>query len=211
MGQAQKFQNDPAAIAVLLSENHTERARRRTAEAKVTELEGSLPGADAVVLPKAEADMLAAYRKLGKPDDVKTAMEQLPALQQDLAQAAREKLLARASVGSDGQNIYKSTVLAKVLDGVELQESTTDDGWQLQVALPGEGDEPTLLPVGEYLEKHQSDFLPAILVGGAAPKGTGAVGSSRPGTSVNGAKDWTTASKEDFEAHMRSMGVQPLR
>lgn len=63
-------------------------------KAKLTVAESKSPPADHVTLPKSDADALATYRALGKPEEIRTALDRLPTLEGQIKARARKDQLA---------------------------------------------------------------------------------------------------------------------
>ncbi len=206
--QAEKFVNDPTAIATLLADNYRLRQARRELRAELDQVKSSLPGDDKAVLSKKAAESLDAYAKLGGLDDLKAMVEKFPGLQEENRKLHRLSLVERASRNEDGSMRYKPHVLLDILGSTDIEGVDGEDGWQLRVAVPKEGtDEPELLPISEWLEAHRKDYLPAVMTGGAQQAPT-VVGGSRPGQNDTGKQDWrSTASTDEVRQRLLELGL----
>ncbi len=134
-------------IKRLRRENATHRTKRSELEAEVETLRGQVPGEGAQTISKADADALAAYRELGKLEEVKAALGERDTLKSDLARRERQDTIS-AAVKAEGWPEDTIPTLTKLLDGatVELRtEKVRNDAGKEEerqvpyVTLPGDG------------------------------------------------------------------------
>lgn len=153
--------NDAARVAEkLFDENYQYRK-------EIRQLEQQVPPAGAVVLSADDAGTWQAYQALGKPSEVKQALEERTKLQGDLVTRDRE-LLLRSVADTAG---YKPGVLAsldrlakaegKVLDYV-VKDVQTADGKTVKMSYVKEGDKELTLP--DYVATNWTDYAPALVV-----------------------------------------------
>lgn len=118
----------------------------------------------AVVLTGEDVQAWTAYQALGKPADLKTAVEERQTLQGKLAGMERETILRNVAEVAG----YKPSVLAN-LDRIAKAEGKTlafdvretqQDGKPVRMAYVKDGDKE--LPIGDYANANWSDFLPAL-------------------------------------------------
>jgi hypothetical protein len=158
-------------------ENFQARQRARELEARVQDLQGQVPGEGAVVLTGDDAAAWAAYRELGAPDTLQTAVTERDELQGRLQGLEREAQI-RAVAEAAG---FKPSVLAKLeatarAEGRELAFEVRDveqDGAIVKTPYVTDGETQTSLT--EYAAQEWADFLPALA---ATPQG----GEPVPGT-----------------------------
>lgn len=140
-----------AAGVLLLQENRGYREQIRTLEQQVRDLEGRVPGDDAVVLSGDDATRWQAYQELGAPDEIRQQREEYQTLQ-------RRQLLGEAATAAG----FKAPVLERLADGltVELRD-VQQDGQTVRrpFVVPEEGD-AVALP--DYARQNWADFLPAL-------------------------------------------------
>ena len=178
-----RYKNDGIALAgQLFSENYQHREKLRQLEQQLTETAGKVPAAGTVVLSGDEAKAWAAYTALGKPEEVKTYLDERTQLQGKLQGMERETTLRSVAdvVG------YKPSVLAN-LDRMAKAEGkalafdvrdTTVDGKPIKVAYVKDGDKETALT--DYAASNWADFLPALAAQGGAQAQTPPAGTRYP-------------------------------
>jgi hypothetical protein len=165
--------NNANAVAQLLfNENRDLRDAKR-------QIEGKLPAEGSLILSGADAQTWTAYTALGKPDELKTHLEERTQLQGKLSSMERETTL-RSVAETVG---YKASVLAN-LDRMAKAEGkvlafevrdTTVDGKPAKVAYVKDGDKD--FPLTEYAAQQWSDFLPSLTVQGTTTAQTQAAGT----------------------------------
>lgn len=144
-----------AYIVDLRSENYEFRD-------KIRDLKAKLPADGAVVLTGDDAKSWGKYQALGSPKDLADARTE-----RDTFRAENQKYQRDASIREVAELTYKGKdkVLAKVLDGVEVEiiEVTGKDGKKTRVPhvnAAKEGDKP--VPVVDFVEANHAEFLPAL-------------------------------------------------
>lgn len=152
-----------AALRVLLAENHGYRD-------EIRKLKETQPPADALVLKGDDAKAWQAYVTLGKPSDLRKALDDGKTAQTEADGFRREKLHGEAAA----LHGFKAAVLDRLArqDGltIEIKDEKDKAGKAVKVAhVKGEGDAST--PLTEYAEKQWSEFLPSLKAGdkGAVP------------------------------------------
>lgn len=151
------------ALSVLLSENYEYRDQIR-------DLKKQLPAAGSIVLSGDDVKAWETYTGLGKPTEVRKALE-------DGQRAATEATsLRKAGLVRDAAELhgFKPTVLATLVEKLDIVivDGKGKDGKPVREAhIKGEGDSTTPLP--EFAEKHWGEFLPALRPESKSPpKGT---------------------------------------
>lgn len=99
-----------AASVLLFNDNKGLRA-------EIRQLKEQLPAEGAVVLGKEDAALFDAYKELGKPEEVKTRLDEGETAKAEAAKAAREKQIAR---GAEVLKLQNNALLQKLLEDVEL-------------------------------------------------------------------------------------------
>lgn len=155
---------DAGAVAlVLFQENYQLREANRQLKAKA-------PAEGALVLVGDDPAAWDAYRKLGAPSDLQTAIAQRDQAQGDLAKLTKAAVLREVAEAAG----YRASVLAG-LDAqagglaYEMREQVGADGAKAKVAYvkPQAGD---AVPLAQYAEQQWGDFMPALV---ATPAQTG--------------------------------------
>lgn len=183
-GLVAKHGDTTAALRVLLGENYSYRDQIRDLKAKV-------PGGEDVVLKGEEAKHWGSYRALGKPADLKAALDEGATAKTEAGTYRREKLTATSArlTKVDGSALDPEVLgtLADKLDlvlddlkddkGVLIGEDgkpLPKDGTPVKAAfVKGEGDKLTNLAV--YVKANWAKFLPSLKVSGTTqekPRGT---------------------------------------
>ena len=122
---------------------------------EITDLKKQLPAEGAVVLSKEDAATYAAITALGKLEEIKAQLEELPALKSKVAAQEKKELLHRAadSAGFD-RDVFAG------IDGIPSleYEAKTVDGKEIYHVKDGD----KLTPVAEYIETHKPGLMPAL-------------------------------------------------
>lgn len=160
-GLKAKYGSAQAALAVLYDENHRLRGQRRELREKVTDLEAAHDGA--TVLTEDDAKAWAAYQELGKPDELKTQLEEAKGLRGKVAKTERTAQVAEAAklAGWDG----KEAVLGQLLgadDKVELREEMVDGEAVKVPYITPAGENQPAMKLTEHAEKAWKEFLPSL-------------------------------------------------
>ena len=161
--------------------------RLTESDRQLAEVRGKLSAAGSVVLDKAAADELAAYRALGKPADVVAKLGTLDGLNQSVAANARERLIHTAATtqGTAGPLGYDADVLASLLPAavpIELRDGKDRFGKDAKFAdvlvttKDERGEKVEKVPLETYMSKHFAKFLPSLKAAtgpqpAAAPRG----------------------------------------
>lgn len=173
-----RYKNDAMALSEkLYSENYQYRERQRQLEQQVTDLTGKVPTAESVVLSGDDAKAWVTYKALGKPEEVKQAIDERTQLQGKLQGMERDTTL-RSVAETVG---YKASVLSNLdrmakAEGKALAFELRDtqvDGKPVKVAYVKDGDKD--FPLTEYANTNWADFLPALAAAstGSATGGNG--------------------------------------
>lgn len=155
-GLVSKHGDSTAALKVVIGENYEYRTRLR-------EMKAQLPKDGGLVLSADDAKAFSAFRALGTPDELKTALEAGKTASDQVTRFAREKTHNHAASLTG----FKPSVLAALAekDKAEIVVIPGKDkaGKDIEVAhVKGEGDKTT--PLAEYAESKWKDFLPALKV-----------------------------------------------
>ncbi len=162
----EKNNNDGVRVAEkLFDENYQYRKQIRDLEKQVTDTQGKIPAAGAIILTGDEAATYQAYQAYGKPEEIKQALDERASLQGKLATKERESLL-RDVADTVG---YKPTVLAN-LDrfaradgkelGYEIRDAIAADGKPAKAVYVREGDKE--LSIQDYASTHWTDYMPVL-------------------------------------------------
>lgn len=134
--------------------NYKLREKNRVLRQERDALTAKQPAEGARVLTADEAQAYDAYLALGKPADLKTALEARTTEGAELAQLKREKLLAKAADAAG----YKASVLTQLAGDLDIQVKQSKDGKPLAVVVTN-GEETAL---ADYAKAQWEDFLPAL-------------------------------------------------
>ncbi len=125
------------------------RERNRELTRERDDLKTKLPAEGAVVIAKEDAATLEQYRAIGKPEDVKKALETKGTAEQELSIFKREKLLGRAAELAK----FEPTVFATLADKLDIQiKGTAETPLPVVVA---DGQETAL---EDYAKAHWTKF-----------------------------------------------------
>jgi hypothetical protein len=131
------------------------RRTRDTLTRERDDLKAKLPADGAVVLAQADAAELDAYRALGKPAEVKTALDAKSTAEKDLATLRRHEAV-RAAAEAHG---YKAGLLGKVPSLAEQTieiKDVQEDGKPVKRAFVGD------TPLPDYIQANDPDFVEAL-------------------------------------------------
>lgn len=159
----EKHNNDAMALAgQLYSENYQLRDKSCTLRAEVEDAKKKLPAEDAVILSKADAERLEAYKALGKPDDLRAALTERDTLKTENAKAQRKDLL-RSVADAEGFDVDVFTSLASDDLSFEIKE-VKKDGKEFKQAsvIIKVGDKQESKPLADYAAEKWQKFLPAL-------------------------------------------------
>lgn len=140
--------------ADLLNDNSQLREQRRTLKQQLTDAASKVPGEGARVLTADEANAYDAYAVLGKPADIKQAMDANGTTTAELTALKREKALAKAADAAG----FKASVLTTLAGDLDIQTEPTKDGKPI-VYVVKDGEKMALT---DYAAKEWADFLPAL-------------------------------------------------
>lgn len=155
-----KFGSAQAALAQLYDENYKLRSDKRDLKKQLAD---ATLAEDAVVLTAEEAKVLEAYKALGKPEELKTSLDELGGLKTKVQQGDRAAMIAAAAKAAGWEG--KESVLVKLIadgDKIELRDETVD-GETVKVPYitpAGEGSVPAKL--ADHATKEWAAFLPAL-------------------------------------------------
>lgn len=189
-------------IDALYSENYSYREKNRTLKEQVKDLEGKAPKDGAVVLTKAEADLLEAYKALGEPELLKTSLSERDQIKGELGALRKESVL-RDVAETAGFKLPVLKTLAGNLD-FEIKE-VERDGKKTRTAFVKNGEGEKAL--ADYAKEAWPDFLPALSAQPAQSAGTPFPAQSAGGTPPAGGvlEDFKKKSQES-----RSSQPNPL-
>src|SRR5690625_4224542 len=127
---------------------------------QVRDLEGQVPAGDSVVLPKAEADLLAAFQELRQFEEIKLKVSGFDEATATARKLKAEQLLDRASRDPEDETAYryKPSVLQGVLKLHDAQLEAGKDG----AFTVKHGDKTEALEA--WLEANAGDFTPALTI-----------------------------------------------
>ncbi len=141
-------------LADVQSDNYRLREERRGLKQQLTEAVGKVPADGSKVLTTDEAAAYSAYVALGKPADIKSAIETKGAAEQELTVLKREKQIAKAAEALG----YKASVLERLATDLDIQVRPVKDSAPLVVVVAN-GEETAL---ADYATTNWPDFLPAL-------------------------------------------------
>lgn len=173
-------------VAELERENYRYREQKRDLAAEVQALKGKQVPDGAVVLTGDDAQAWQAFSTLGKPDEVKTRLEERDSLAAEVAGVKRDQTLREVAEAAG----YKFAVLRQLGGDREYElRDVTADGQTRKVPFVKDGD--TAKPLAEFAQGAWADFLPALQAGdtgrqGGQP-GTGQVIPRQQGSRQGGA------------------------
>lgn len=152
----------------LLKDNRKQRDEIRELSDEVDDLKpykaafGEAPIDGAVVLTKDQAAAWAKYQELGKPEDLKTAVEERDGLRKKVSEADHR---ASSDAAAEAAG-YKAEVLAKLPGASEATfevRTETVEGKEAKVAyVTPAGDDGKAVKLTDYTKEHWKEFLPAL-------------------------------------------------
>jgi hypothetical protein len=160
--------------AELLTDNSQLREQRRTLRQEITDLKAKVAPEGVRMLTADEAPLWDAYTALGKPDELKQAIDANGEATQKLARLERVEQI-RAAAEAHG---YKAGLLSELrsLDGKAIETREIEEqGQKVKRAFVKDGDAELSLP--DFLTKRAPDAIGALTVN-AAPAGTSYVPQS---------------------------------
>lgn len=179
------------ALGVLAGENLDYRRRHRADQERITSLQGQGPKDGGMVLTPEQAADFKAYQALGKPDEVKQKVERVGTLEEQVAGAARDQLLATAAGAVAPGTAWKANVLKDIVQAkglhVEMKDVTEKDKAGNEVTVkrphvrPANDDKAALTPLEGWVKQNAADYLPAL----AATAG-GNTGNTNGNTNTTG-------------------------
>jgi hypothetical protein len=140
--------------AELLADNSQLREQRRSLRQEVTDLKSKAAPEGARILTAEEAPVWDAYKALGKPDALKTALDTKGTAEQELSALKREKAIAKAAEAAG----FKASVLTTLAGDLDIQVRPVKDGSPLVIVVK-DGAETAL---ADYAQANWADFLPAL-------------------------------------------------
>lgn len=175
---AAKYGNGAGAVEVLMKEARGYRQRIKAQKDEIAALQAKVPGDGAAVLSASDAKALEAYRALGKPEDVKKALDALPDLQGKVAASERlERLRKLATVTKADADVLAAGYVPD-LDKLAFEFEAVKDGDKTrEEAFVKDGAER--LPFRAYVEKRHPKLTPALFPAGAQ-QGAGTKWPSEP-------------------------------
>lgn len=168
--------NDGVALArEMFDDNFQMRRKNKELSDKIAELSGKVPADGSLVLTGDDAAAYAAYKALGKPEEVKQGLDARVQLQGQLDSMARDSAIREAAEAAG----YKFTVLQdrdKVArsDGKTLTFAVREvetDGQKSKVAYVKDGDSEK--PLTDYAREQWGDFMPSLVVQGTTSAASG--------------------------------------
>ncbi|MEO6809721.1 MAG: hypothetical protein ABI353_11470 [Isosphaeraceae bacterium] len=151
-------------------------AASSAATAKLAEVQAKLPGKGAVVLAGDDAEAWQAYQALGKPDALKSTVEEAGVLKNQVAARARRDLIGEAAKAHG----YDADVLAELpgIDGLKIEiRDGSRNGKPAKVAhvieTVKDGDKDVLkeATLDKWIAAHKPKFLPSLAADQGQPKG----------------------------------------
>ncbi len=152
----------------VLVHNKTLLGEKSTATAKVKELEADIEASKATTLqrghtqvPRAEAEMLTAYKALGTPDELKVKVTEHGALKESEQKRVREDNLRLVAKALDYDNVDAFVRLPNL---PEFEIRKDKDGKDTVIAKVKDGDKIVERAASEFIESSTdiAPFLPAL-------------------------------------------------
>lgn len=143
-------------LADVQSDNYRLREERRGLKQEVATLKERQPAEGTRVLSKEEADEYGAYVALGKPADVKKAIDANGEASAKLAKLERDAQLRTAADAAG----YKPSVLSTLAGDLDIQVEAKEGKPLVYVVKDGEK-----IALADYAAKEWADFLPALAQG----------------------------------------------
>lgn len=140
-------------LADVQSDNYRLREERRNLKQQLTDAQGKVPAEGTRLLTKDEAAIWDAYAALGKPADIKQAMDANGTATAELATLKREKALTKAAEVAG----FKASVLTTLAGDLDIQTKEKDGKPVVVVVKDG-----TETPLADYATSAWADFLPAL-------------------------------------------------
>lgn len=140
-------------LADVQADNYRLREERRGLKSQIAETQSKVPSEGSKVLSADEAAEYAAYLALGKPKDVKAALDTKGTAEQELTALKREKLLSKAAEAAG----FKASVLERLAGDLQIELEAKDGKPLVYVVKDGEK-----VALADYAEKEWADFLPAL-------------------------------------------------
>lgn len=135
----------------------------QAANARVSELSGKVPADGAIVLAGDDARAWGKYRGLGKPDEIKTQLDERAELSGKVTRFERAAVISAVSEASG----FNAKVLGTLAGDLEFEVADeTVKGKAIKVAYVKDGDKKT--PLDKYAESNWGDFLPSLKPAAAA-------------------------------------------
>jgi hypothetical protein len=196
--------NAETAVTELLSDNQRYRAQLREArrrypyrpDARVAELEGEnqrleteverlgllIPQQGDVVLKGDDAKAWPLFKALGKPEDVKKQLEELPTLRTTVSDAQRKTSAAEAAALLKwNPDATSGLVLDKGLV-VSLVDGKDKEGKAIKVAhvRPKDDEKAATVPMEDWVKTNAAYLLPALSATGGSSGTSGGASSTSP-------------------------------
>jgi hypothetical protein len=140
--------------ADVLNDNSQLRSQRTALRTEIADLKSKVAPEGARILTADEAKVYDAYATLGKPDDVKKALEANSTATAELTTLKRERQI-RAAAEAAG---YKPAVLERLAADLAIEVRPVKDGAPIVVVVK-DGAETAL---ADYAKDNWADFLPAL-------------------------------------------------
>ncbi len=129
----------------------------QAANARVSELSGKVPADGAIVLAGDDAKAWGKYRNLGKPDEIKTQLDEGTTARGEVAKYARERAVSTVAKAAG----FDPDVLGTLAGELEFEVADeTVKGKPAKVAYVKDGDKKT--PLDKYAEANWPKFLPSL-------------------------------------------------
>lgn len=169
-----RYNNDLGAVAAeLYSQTARLREDRRTLQTQLTELQGKAPAADALILTGTQKDAFEAYKKLGKPDELKTTLAAKTEAEQRLAQYERQE-----SINQAAGTVFNAKAIARFLPAdarIEAADEVKDGKTQkvYSIVTPVAEGEPKRTPLTDWVTAQETELGLSLKVEPAKPAPTG--------------------------------------
>ena len=165
-------------LATREGDNYALREERRQLKEQLTQLQGKLPAADAVVLSKDDAATIEAYRALGKPDELKTALTERQTTQQELA-SLRQDLALRDVAAAAKYDVDVLRTIGGDLTYTIKDEQVNGKAERKVYVKVKEGDAEKEQLLADYAKAQWAKFMPSLQLANTTQQR--AIGTPRTG------------------------------
>lgn len=165
---AERYRDDVTGMAKeLYADNFQLRRKNNELSGQISDLKTRVPTEGSAVLSPQEAQDWAAYKALGTPTEIKTAVDERVTLQGKMDSMAREATIrdVASTAGFVYDVLLDADMLAQSKAGKKLSylvKEVETDGVKSKVAYVKDGDTET--PLSTYAEENWPKLMPSLVV-----------------------------------------------